>query len=116
MAKNYSIQLDKAEDFYLLNPVIALNIVDFIMFNDTPKIITNFKLLEKEEFINYNDDIEHIFIELPKFKKGLKELQNLKDKFIYFIKNSENLTSENSSIYFSLIIQESLLKKSFASI
>ena len=37
MAKNYSVQLNKAEDYHLLNPVIALSIVDFIMFDDIQK-------------------------------------------------------------------------------
>ena len=92
MAKNYSVQLNTNEDYHLLNPIIALSIVDFIMFEDTTKTITNFKLLEKEEFINYTDDIELIFIELPKFKKELKELTNIKDKFIYFIKNAQDLS------------------------
>ena len=62
------------------------------MFEDSPKTITNFKLLEKEEFIDYSDDIELIFIELPKFKKGLKELKTLQEKFIYFIKNADTLS------------------------
>ena len=88
LAKNYSVQLNKAEDFHLLNPVIALNIVDFTMFKNSSKIITNFKLLEKEEFIDYSDDIELIFIELPKFNKQLQDLKTLQEKFIYFIKNS----------------------------
>ena len=91
-AKNYSIQLDKGEDYHLLNPVIALNIVDFIMFDDTDKVITNFKLLEKEKFIKYTDDIELIFIELPKFKKELNELKNLKEQWLYFLKNADSLT------------------------
>jgi len=91
MAKNYSVQLNNAEDYQLLNPVIALSIVDFIMFDNTPKTITNFKLLEKEAFINYSDDIELIFIELPKFTKTLSQLHNLQEKFIYFIKNAGEL-------------------------
>ncbi len=92
MAKNYSVQLDKSEDYNLLNPVIALNIVDFIMFEDINKTISNFKLLEKEEFIKYSDDIELIFIELPKFNLELSQLRSLQEKFIYFIKNSSSLT------------------------
>jgi predicted transposase/invertase (TIGR01784 family) len=116
MAKNYSIQLNKAEDYHLLNPVIALNIVDFIMFEDSPKTITNFKLLEKEEFINYSDDIELIFIELPKFKKELKELNNLQEKFIYFIKNADTLNLipkelEDISQALSTINEASLTKE-----
>ncbi|PIF04335.1 MAG: transposase [Arcobacter sp.] len=90
-AKNYSIQLNKSEDYHLLNPVIALSIVDFTMFKDTKEIITNFKLIEKEQLIEYNDDIELIFVELPKFKKELEQLENIKDQWIYFIKNAGSL-------------------------
>jgi len=90
-AKNYSIQLNKAEDYQLLNPVIALSIVDFTMFKDSNKVITNFKLLDKEQLIEYNDDIELIFIELPKFNQNLEQLENIKDQWIYFIKNAGSL-------------------------
>jgi len=90
-AKNYSIQLNKSEDYHLLNPVIALSIVDFEMFENTTNVTNHFKLIEKEEFINYNDDIELIFVELPKFKKELHQLKNIKDEWIYFLKNAGSL-------------------------
>lgn len=90
-AKNYSIQLNKSEDYHLLNPVIALSIVDFTMFKESQKYINRFKLLEKEEFIDYSDDIELIFIELPKFQKELSSLKNIQDQWIYFIKNAGSL-------------------------
>ncbi|MDI6781573.1 MAG: Rpn family recombination-promoting nuclease/putative transposase, partial [bacterium] len=50
-----------------------------------------FKLLEKDELIKYNDEIELIFIELPKFKKEEDELTSITDKWIYFIKNAGGL-------------------------
>ncbi|MDQ7062593.1 MAG: Rpn family recombination-promoting nuclease/putative transposase [Sulfurimonas sp.] len=90
-AKNYSLQLNKAEDYHLLNPVIALSIVDFNMFEDSTSVTTNFKLIEKEQLLHYNDDIELIFVELPKFTKELEELENIKDQWIYFIKNADSL-------------------------
>jgi predicted transposase/invertase (TIGR01784 family) len=90
-AKNYSIQLNKGENYHLLNPVIALTIVDFTMFKKSPHIISNFQLLEKEEFVKYNDDIELIFVELPKFHKNLEELENIKEQWIYFLKNAGSL-------------------------
>ena len=90
-AKNYSVQLNHSDDYHLLNPVIALNIVDFNMFEDSDKVISHFKLIEKEAFIHYSDDIELIFIELPKFTKTLDELQTLQDKWIYFIQNAGHL-------------------------
>ncbi len=52
------------------------------------KVISNFKLLEKEDFIDYSDDIELIFVELPKFNKGLNELSSITDKWIYFVKHA----------------------------
>jgi len=90
-AKNYSIQLNKAEDYHLLNPVIALTLVDFIMFKDNQNTINRFQLLEKEHLIQYNDDIELVFVELPKFKKELDELEDIKDQWIYFLKNAGSL-------------------------
>jgi hypothetical protein len=61
------------------------------MFEDNTRLISNFKLLEKEEFITYNDDLELIFIELPKFTKTLEELKNIQDQWLYFIKNAGSL-------------------------
>lgn len=90
-AKNYSIQLDKNEAYHLLNPVIALSIVDFEMFKENQNIINSFKLIEKERFISYNDDIELIFVELPKFQKELEQLENIKEQWIYFVKNAGSL-------------------------
>jgi len=90
-AKNYSIQLDKGEGYTLLNPVIALTIVDFIMFDDIDKHLTRFKLLEKDDFIKYSDDLEMIFIELPKFNKELKKLQGIEEEWVWFLKNSGSL-------------------------
>jgi len=90
-AKNYSLQLKKGDPYHLLNPVIALTITDFILFKNTDELINNFKLLEKNHFIQYSDDIELIFIELPKFHKTEAELSSIQDKWLYFIKNAGNL-------------------------
>jgi len=90
-AKIYSAQLMKAEVFSTLEPIIALTITDFVMFGEIKNVISYFKLLEKETLIEYNDEIELIFIELPKFNKGEDELLSITDKWIYFIKNAGDL-------------------------
>ncbi|MDI6735320.1 MAG: Rpn family recombination-promoting nuclease/putative transposase, partial [bacterium] len=90
-AKSYSTQLPKGEDFTTLKPIIALTITDFIMFKDVDKIITYFNLIEKKALIRYKDEIELIFIELPKFDKNEEELDSITDKWIYFIKNAGRL-------------------------
>ena len=63
------------------------------MFPDLKdKVISYFKLIEKEQLVHYSDDIELIFIELPKFKKEkAEELKGISDKWIYFIKNAGSL-------------------------
>lgn len=90
-AKNYSTQLKKGDSFHLLNPVIALTITDFVLFENGEEVISHFKLIEKNKFIAYSDDIELIFIELPKFQKTDIELESIQDQWIYFIKNAGSL-------------------------
>jgi predicted transposase/invertase (TIGR01784 family) len=90
--KAYSIQLDSGEDDTLLNPVIALTITDFEMFPNLDQVISRFVLKEKDFLVDYLIyDIELVFVELPKFNKGLEELETLTDKWIYFLKSARSL-------------------------
>ncbi len=90
-AKAYAVQLDSGLPYPMLEPVIALTITDFKMFPDFEKVISYFRLLEKETLIEYNGDIELIFIELPKFDKGEADLATIVDKWIFFVKNAGSL-------------------------
>jgi len=91
-AKAYSIQLEPGDDYTLLNPVIALTLTDFEMFEDLPQVISNFVLKEKKVLTDYLiNDLELIFVELPKFTKELDELETLADKWIYFIISARGL-------------------------
>lgn len=88
-AKAYSNQLEIGENYHLLNPVIAVTIIDFILFKSSEKIITKFVFKEEEENLKIQDEtIRLVFVELPKFKKKLEELETICDKWIYFIKNA----------------------------
>ncbi|HAA26781.1 MAG TPA: transposase [Cyanobacteria bacterium UBA8553] len=93
-AKAYSIQLNTGEDYTLLDPVIALTITDFEMFPNLENMISRFVLKEKEYLVDYLIyDIELVFLELPKFKKGLGELETITDKWIYFLKTARSMTT-----------------------
>ncbi|MEQ8468953.1 MAG: Rpn family recombination-promoting nuclease/putative transposase [Coleofasciculus sp. E1-EBD-02] len=91
-AQAYSMQLQPGEDDTLLNPVIVLTLTDFEIFENLPQVISNFVLKEKkvltDEHIN---DLELVFVELPKFTKTLEGLETLTDKWISFIKNVRRL-------------------------
>jgi predicted transposase/invertase (TIGR01784 family) len=97
-AKAFSIQLNVGEDYTLLNPIIALTITDFEMFPQSPKVISSYALKEKEELTTYSEDIELVFVELPKFKKTLEELETLSDKWIYFLRYANQLQSVPESM------------------
>jgi len=84
--------LEPGDDYTLLNPVIALTLTDFEMFEDLPQVISNFVLKEKKVLTDYPiNDLELVFVELPKFTKELDELETLADKWIYFIKCARGL-------------------------
>jgi predicted transposase/invertase (TIGR01784 family) len=90
-AKEYATQLRRGEDYTLLNPVIALTFTDFNMFDGSPDVLSRFRLLERKRFIEYSDDVELIFVELPKFTRELNALKTIQDKWIYFVKNAGSL-------------------------
>ncbi len=92
-AKAFSIQLSVGEDYNLLNPVIALTITDFEMFASSSKVISRYCLKEKEDLTDYTNDIELVFVELPKFKKELDQLETVTDKWLYFLKCANTLRS-----------------------
>ncbi len=92
LAKAYSNQLVKGEDYPLLNPAIAVTITDFILFNQTEEVVNKFVFKEEtKQFKCIGDELRLIFVELPKFKKRLSELKGLTDKWLYFLKEAAML-------------------------
>jgi predicted transposase/invertase (TIGR01784 family) len=98
-AKAFSIQLSVGEDYTLLNPVIALTITDFEMFPEAPdRIISRYRLKEKDDLTDYSDDIELVFVELPKFQLVLEEVHSLVDKWLYFLNCASQLATVPSRL------------------
>ena len=94
-AKMYANQLEIAANYSSLKPVIALTIVDFKFIEESKEIINYYVLKNKKTNKLYkNEDIELVFVELPKFKKELQELENLSDKWLYFLKHCSEFTEK----------------------
>ena len=89
-SKEYSQQLVSGEKYTELNPVIFIGIFDFDFTEGTDyyshHAICNVKTQER-----VIKDMDFYFIELPKFNKDVKILDNIMDKWIYFIKEAPNL-------------------------
>ncbi|CBN56086.1 MULTISPECIES: Rpn family recombination-promoting nuclease/putative transposase [Kamptonema] len=93
-AKTYAFQLQTGEGYRMLKPVIALTITDFEMFANSERLISRFVYKEVSTNLKYpENDIDLVFIELPKFTKEQDRLETLTDKWIYFIKYARTLTS-----------------------
>jgi len=90
VSKEYSSQIEKGDDYSKLTPVVLVGILEFDYFEGN-NYLTRHLILNMETKKNELKDINFNFIELPKFKKELEECKTLTDKWIYFIKNAENL-------------------------
>jgi predicted transposase/invertase (TIGR01784 family) len=90
-AKLYSTQLKKARHYDSLEPIIAVTITDFTMFEDFEHVISYWNVREKTTLVKYSNDIELIFVELPKFMKTEQELHSITEKWVYFIKHAGEL-------------------------
>ena len=97
LAKAYSTQLLPGDQYVKHNPVIALTVTDFMMFKEealASSVITRFQFIETAHLIHYPyNEMEMVFVELPKFEKTESELVSTADKWLFFIKQAGRLTA-----------------------
>jgi predicted transposase/invertase (TIGR01784 family) len=89
-ARGYASQLDASENYYKLKPVIFIGILDF-EYMQSPHYLSRHLILDVETQEHKLKDLEFSFIELPKFNKAQNELSTLIEKWVFFIKNAENI-------------------------
>ena len=92
-SKAYVNQLDKSENYHKLKKVYFIGILNFNIF-ENKKYISRHLILNLETQKQDLKDFEFTFIELPKFNKSLEEIDDnsIIDKWIYFLKETPNLT------------------------
>jgi predicted transposase/invertase (TIGR01784 family) len=75
--------------------VIQINILDFILFENSDQFVSSYQLREKESRNILTEDFQMIYLELPKFRKNkFEELSSKEDYWIYLLKNMSNLTED----------------------
>lgn len=89
-SKSYSDQIKRADFYRKLRPVIFIGILDF-EHTENKNYISRSQIRDVETGEQTIKDMEFTFVELPKFNKELHELKSLTEKWVYFIKNAENL-------------------------
>ena len=91
-AKAYSTQLLVGEAYQDLSPVVALTITDFVMFPESPEMESAYALKDRQGLRDYpQDDLQLVFVELPKFRQALADLRGVKEKWLYFLQNAPDL-------------------------
>lgn len=91
VTKAYASQIDRGEDYPKLNQVIFIGILDFEMFENSPRYLSRHQILDTETQQQELKDLEFNFIELPKFTKTEREIETLLEKWLYFIKHADDL-------------------------
>lgn len=89
-SKEYASQIDRGDDYTILNPVYFIGILSFKFFSNK-NYFTKHLTVDEETGECTFDDIKFRFIELPKFKKKEHELVTVIDKWTYFIKRASKL-------------------------
>lgn len=67
-SKAYVRQLDKKEDYNLLQPVYSLNLVNDVFMDDIPEYYHHYDIVNVEHTDKRIESLHLIFVELPKFK------------------------------------------------
>jgi predicted transposase/invertase (TIGR01784 family) len=105
-------QLKIGDSYTDLVPIVQINLLDFVLFQDYPKVVSRFRLREKDQscFV-LTDGFQMLFVELPKFhKQRLDELQTSEDLWLYLLKNMGKLSEEDRM---QIINQKPDLKNAF---
>ena len=91
LAKLYSSQLDLGEEYSKTCPCIAVNIVDFLIFNQHDDFRSMFEMWDTEHQIKLTDKMQVYFFELKKIKTDIQEdiaANDRKRLWLQFIKST----------------------------
>lgn len=89
--KAYVGQIGSAEEYGKLVGVIAITITDFVMYPGLREIVSSFRLRAAENPDIVHQDMELVFVELPKFDKEEGQLESALDRWLYFLRTAGRL-------------------------
>ena len=90
VCRDYSMQIDRGEDYPKLKPTYFIGILDFNYF-ESEGYLSHHIIVNGQTYEHKLKDIQFTFIELKKFRKKVDELDTLIEKWVFFIKHAEEL-------------------------
>jgi predicted transposase/invertase (TIGR01784 family) len=103
-------QAEKGEWDFQLKSVYTIGILDFVFDenkNDTEVFHHEVQLIDKTTNKVFYDKLTYIYLEMPNFSKSEEELESHFDKWLYVLKNLEDLTKRPKKL------QEKIFSKLF---
>lgn len=88
--RDYSMQIERGEQYPLLRPTYFIGILDFEFLGGTD-YLNNHIFMDEKTHEQVFKDLRMTFIRLRNFNKQADELETLIEKWVFFIKNAENL-------------------------
>ncbi len=88
--RDYSMQIDRGEEYPKLKPTYFIGILDFDYF-ESEDYLSHHIIVNGTTYEHKLKDIQFTFIELKKFTKEIHELESLIEKWVFFIKHADEL-------------------------
>jgi predicted transposase/invertase (TIGR01784 family) len=110
-SKLYSSQLSESENYFKLKKTIAINILNFVLLDETQKYHTTYHLQEDKEGFQLTELMEIHMIEIPKLMHSCESLDDKLVDWLLFLENPENknmevLTMKNPKIKKAMTVLE----------
>ena len=109
-SKAYSRQLMEKDQFINLKEIIFVAITNFVMFPDKVDYKSNHVILDKKTYSHDLRDFSFTFLELPKFKKSIDQLNGMVEKWTYFFQHAEETTEKELSL---IIGSDMVIKRAY---
>lgn len=93
-SKAYINQMNAGDRYQDLKQVIFIALSDFIMFPEKEAWKSSHVTLDKHTHEQDLKAFSFTFIELPKFKKEIHQLETVEDKWVYFFKHGHTSSDE----------------------
>ncbi|XWN34698.1 MAG: Rpn family recombination-promoting nuclease/putative transposase [Roseivirga sp.] len=93
-SRAFSKQLLRGGGYEGLKEVIFLAITDFVLFPEKEAIKSDHLILDKQTHEHDLHSLYFTFIELPKFRKGIDELEGNTEKWYYYLKHAPETVQE----------------------
>ncbi len=101
----YVSQIGQGIPYFQLKPVVLIAISNFKLFTDDDDPISYHQTLNVKTHNNHLQDLEYVFVELPKFKKDVQSLESIEDQWLYFLKHAAELDAVPQSVITKEIIE-----------